>query len=170
MFSLFKSSKEKQLIRLGFQTLIDSYYAKLKSKEWTKEEWKAAIDQLYEQNKTAVFNADNVNVATRQSFVDDEVLVPLNLQNIQQEYIDYDFIYSSLIYEYKNYQRVHSRAIVELIKYLKEKFPKATVDNQCSEQLKQLSTKDLIDKATQEITEENASYMASVFEELKNRL
>lgn len=169
MFSFFKSTKEKQLIKLGFQSLIDSYYEKVKSKEWSKIDMKKAIDDLYEQKKAIVGNANNVNVSTRQSFVDDEVLVALNLQNIQQEYIDYDFIYSTLLYEYKNSKRIHTKALDELSKYLLTKYSNTELNKEYAQEIKSFATKVLIDIAMQDITSKNANEMIAVFEELKYR-
>jgi hypothetical protein len=169
MFSLFKSNKEKQLIKLGFQSLIDSYYEKVKSKEWSKDDLKKAIDNLYEQKKSIVGNADNVNVSTRQSFVDDEVLVALNLQNIQQEFIDYDFIYSTLLYDYKNHKKIHTKALKELSDYLHTKYKDVQIDASYAEKIASLDTKQLIDLAMQDISSENANELAAVFTELKKR-
>lgn len=170
MFSLFKSTKEKQLIKLGYQSLIDSYYEKVKLKEWSKNDLKKAIDDLFEQKKSIVGNAENVNVSTRQSFVDDEVLVALNLQNIQNEFIDYDFIYSSLLYEFKNYNKIHTKALNELSSFLLSKHPNATIDTRIQEEIKAKDTKELIDICLQDINSENASMLLTVFTELKNRI
>jgi len=88
VFSFFKSDKEKKLEKIGYKSLIQSYKQKASNKEWTRSEYRQAMNLLYKEKKTAVDNAENVNIATRQSFKEDEVMVPLNLQNIQQESVD----------------------------------------------------------------------------------
>lgn len=170
MFSLFKSNKEKQLEKLGYKTLLDSYRKKVKLKEWSKTDYTVALEKLYKDKQSIIGNADNINVSTRQSFVDDEVMVALNLQNIQQEYIDYDFIYSSLLYEFKSNKKIHSKAIKELIDLLHSKFPEATIAEEFATELKDKETSYLIDEALQDITSENQHQLKAVFTELHNRL
>src|SRR5690606_12829139 len=125
MFSFFKSRIEKDLIKLGYATLIEGYRQKVKANEWTSSEFKNALNALHKKHLHEIENIQNVNVATRQSFVDDELMVSLNLQNIQHEYIDFDFIYSSLLFEYSNNNRVHAKAVSELERHLLERFPDA---------------------------------------------
>jgi len=170
MFSFFKSAKEKQLEKLGYQLLIESYKEKVKTKEWTKKEFSQAIDDLYNEKKTIVSNATNINVATRQSFDDDETMVPLNLQNIQQEFIDYDFIYSSLIFEYNNYKRIHTKALNELIRYLNNHFPDAVINEEDAQKISAKELKELINEASNPINDSNKNYLKAVFNELQKRL
>lgn len=170
MFSFFKSAKEKQLEKLGYQLLIESYKEKVKTKEWTKKEFSQAIDDLYNEKKAIVSNATNINVATRQSFDDDETMVPLNLQNIQQEFIDYDFIYSSLIFEYNNYKRIHTKALNELTRYLNNHFPDAVINEEDTQKISAKELKELINEASNPINDSNKNYLKAVFNELQKRL
>lgn len=170
MFSFFKSAKEKQLEKLGYQLLIESYKEKVKTKEWTKKEFSQAIDDLYNEKKAIVSNATNINVATRQSFDDDETMIPLNLQNIQQEFIDYDFIYSSLIFEYNNYKRIHTKALNELICYLNLHFPDAVINEEDAQKISAKELKELINEASTPINDSNKNYLKAVFNELQKRL
>lgn len=170
MFSFFKSAKEKQLEKLGYQSLIESYRKKVKDKQWSKQEFQQALNALYEDKKTVLANATNVNVSTRQSFDDDEIMVPLNLQNIQQEYIDYDYIYSSLLFEFNAHKRIHAKALNELTQFLDEHFPDAVLLENAHENLVSKSLKELINEAVLPITNENKNHIKSVFNELKNRL
>lgn len=170
MFSFFKSAKEKQLEKLGYQLLIQSYKEKVKTKEWTKKEFSQAIDDLYNEKKAIVSNATNINVATRQSFDDDETMVPLNLQNIQQEFIDYDFIYSSLIFEYNNYKRIHTKALNELTRYLNNHFPDAVINEEDAQKISAKELKELINEASNPINDSNKNYLKAVFNELQKRL
>lgn len=169
MLSFFKSNKEKKLEKLGYQSLIQSYKEKVRSKEWTKNKYSQAIDNLYDEKKAAIDNAENINVATRQSFNEDEVMVPLNLQNIQQEYIDYDFIYSSLIFEYNNYGRVHTKALYELERHLDELFPDTQASEKDLQELQQLHIRMLIDQALLPMSLENKEYLKAVFQVLKEK-
>ncbi len=98
MFSFFKSSIEKDLIKLGFEELVKGYRQKVRSSEWTKQKYNDALKTLHSKNKNQINNIGNINVATRQSFDVDDSIVPLNLQNIQLEFIDYDYIYSTLLF------------------------------------------------------------------------
>ena len=107
MFSFFKSSIEKDLIKLGFEELVKGYRQKVKSNEWTKQQFNDALKNLHDKNQ--INNIGNVNVATRQSFDVDDSIAPLNLQNIQQEFIDYDYIYSTLLFEYNSNKRPHNK-------------------------------------------------------------
>lgn len=168
MFSFFKSGKEKALEKLGYKTLIDSYKQKVTNKEWDNKKYKEAIDKLFNDQKAIVSNANNVNVATRQSFVDDEVMVPLNLQNIQQEYIDYDFIFSTLVYEFKNHKKIHTQAVHELMKYLESKYSAQQLFFENS--LKDVTTENLILKVTTEDFSEKFSEIYACLSELKRRL
>lgn len=170
MFSFFKSDKEKKLEKLGYQSLIQSYKQKVSNKEWTRNEYRQAMNQLYKEKKTAADNAENVNVATCQSFKEDEVMVPLNLQNILQESVDYNFIYSSLIFEYSNYKRVHPKALYELERHLDELFPDTQTSEESIQELQQLDLKTLIDKALLPITMENREYLKAVFQVLKKKI
>ena len=110
MFSFFKSSIEKDLIKLGFEELVQGYKQKVKTNEWTKLQYNEALKSLHTKHKNQISNIGNVNVATRQSFDVDDSVVPLNLQNIQQEFIDYDYIYSTLLFEYNSNNRIHTKA------------------------------------------------------------
>ena len=169
MFSILKNQKEKKLIKLGFQSLIDAYKEKVNSGEWTKKVYKKAIEQLYQDKKTAIHNTDNIQVFTRQSFDDNEVTVPLNLQNIQQHYIDYDFVYSSLLFEYKNHKKIQVQALDTLEKWLKEKYPTVEISPELKEELQQQNPDFLVDEAIKTINTENASYIKTIFSILKNR-
>ncbi|WP_372473718.1 hypothetical protein AB4865_00165 [Capnocytophaga sp. ARDL2] len=169
MFSLFKNQKEKKLVKLGFQSLIDAYKEKFNSGEWTKETYKKAIDTLYKDKKTAIENIDNIQVSTRQTYDDDEVISPLNLQNIRQHFIDYDFVYSSLLFEYKNHNKIHIQAIDTLEKWLEEQFPTAKITESHTQNWCEKDTNQLIEKALEAITEDNADEIKTIFTLLKNR-
>jgi len=170
MFSFFKSSIEKDLIKLGFGELVNGYKLKVKTKEWTKQQYINTLNEFYKQHLTEVENINNVNVATRQSFDVTETIVPLNLQNIQLEYIDVDFLYSSLLFEYNNYQRIHSKALYELNKLLQEKHPDATISTEDEQKIKYLPLKELINDATLPFSAESKNYLKAVFKELTDRI
>lgn len=170
MFSFFKSSIEKDLIKLGFGELVNGYKLKVKTKEWTKQQYINALYEFHKQHQTEVENMNNVNVATRQSFDVTETIVPLNLQNIQLEYIDVDFLYSSLLFEYNNYQRIHSKALYELDKLLQEKHPDATISTEDEQKIKHLALKELINDATLPFSDESKNYLKAVFKELTDRI
>lgn len=169
MFSFFKNSIEKDLIKLGFEELVKGYKQKLKSKEFTKEQYTNALKTLHTKHKNEIKNIDNVNISTRQSFDVDDSIVPLNLQNIQLEFIDYDYVYSSLLYEYNSNNRIHTIAIAQLDKLLNEKHPNAALLIEDQEKTKQLKLSQLINEATLPITLENKDYLKTVFAELMNR-
>ena len=170
MFSFFKNSIEKNLIKLGFSELVNGYKLKVKTKEWTKKQYIDALRNFHKQHQTEVENIDNVNVATRQSFDVTETIVPLNLQNIQLEYIDVDFLYSSLLFEYNNSQRIHSKALQELNKLLQEKHPDATILAEDNQKVKNLDLKELINDATLPFSDESKNYLKAVFKELTDRV
>lgn len=166
MFLFFKSTLEKNLIKLGFTDSVNQYKQKLKNKELTKKEYNNALQSLYNAHQVQLKNIKNVNVATRQTFDDDELLVPLNLQNIKQEFIDYDFIYSSLLFEYNNNKRIHTKALHELNKLLTEQYPDATCTEIDIDKVKNLTVEQLINQATVSFTNENKNYLKAVFTQL----
>lgn len=168
MFSFFKSTVEKDLIKLGYQSLIDGYKQKVKLKEWTKKQYTLALEELRKKHKNEINNINNVNVATRQSFDVIETIPPLNLQNIQQEYIDYDFIYSTLLFEYNSNNRIHAKALHQLDKLLQENYPDAVVLADELPKVRQLSLQQLINDATLPFSAQNKNYLKTVFNELLN--
>lgn len=170
MFSFFKSSLEKDLIKLGFGELVNGYKQKLKNKEWSKQQYHEALKDFHSKHKNEINNINNVNVATRQSFDVTDTIVPLNLQNIQQEYIDIDFIYSSLLFEYNNHKRIHSKAINELEKILIDRFPNAMIDNEIESQLLNKDIKFIIDQASLDITNQNKNVIFTAIKVLKSNL
>lgn len=170
MFSFFKSALEKDLIKLGFGELVNGYKQKVKTNEWTKQQFNEAIKAFHAKHKSEINNLGNVNVSTRQSFDVDDQIVPLNLQNIQQEFIDVDFIYSSLLFEYTNHKRIHSKALQELTAILNRDFPDATIDTNLAEALKTVDLKSLIDQAIVDPTFTNKNSLKTIFQELNNRL
>nr|WP_298003546.1 hypothetical protein [uncultured Flavobacterium sp.] len=170
MFSFFKSSIEKDLIKLGFEELVKGYRQKVRSSEWTKQKYNDALKTLHSKNKNQINNIGNVNVATRQSFDVDDSIVPLNLQNIQLEFIDYDYIYSTLLFEYNSNNRIHTKALYQLDKLLHENYPDAVILGDDIESLKNFDLKQLIHEATTPFSTENKNYLKAVFSELKNRL
>lgn len=169
MFSFFKSSIEKDLIKLGFEELVKGYRQKVRSSEWTKQKYNDALKSLHTKHKNQLNNIGNVNVATRQSFDVDDSIVPLNLQNIQQEFIDYDYIYSTLLFEYNSNNRIHTKALHELDKLLQENFPDAEILKEKEANVKQLTLQQLINEATLPFSADNSNYLKTVFSELLNR-
>lgn len=169
MFSFFKSSIEKDLIKLGFEKLVKGYRQKVKTSEWSKQQYKDALKGLHAKHKNQINNIDNVNVATRQSFDVDDSIVPLNLQNIQQEYIDYDYIYSTLLFEYNSNNRIHAKALYQLDKLLQENYPDAVILAEDQQKIKQLVLSALINEATLPFSAENKNYLKAVFSELLDR-
>jgi len=99
----------------------------------------------------------------------DDSIVPLNLQNIQQEFIDYDYIYSTLLFEYNSNNRIHTKALYQLDKLLHENYPDAVILAEDQQKIKQLHLRDLINEATSPFTHENKDYLKTVFNELLNR-
>lgn len=170
MFSFFKSALEKDLIKLGFGELVNGYKQKVKNKEWTKEQFNEAIKEFHTKHKNEINNLGNVNVSTRQSFDVDDQIVPLNLQNIQQEFIDVDYIYSSLLFEFTNRKRIHSKALQELTAILKRDFPDAVIDLSLAEELKTTDLKSLIDLAMVDPNTANKNHLRTVYQELLNRI
>lgn len=170
MFSFFKNSVEKDLVKLGYAQLIEGYKQKVRSKEFTKQQYKKALKQLHEKHLNQINNANNVNVATRQTFDDDELLTPLNLQNIQQEFIDVDFLYSSLLFEFNSRNRIHVKALTELDKFLTIQFPNAVILEEDREKVKQFDLKTLLNEATLPIDFASKNYLKTVFKELQNRV
>jgi len=168
MFSFFKSSIEKDLIKLGFEELVKGYQKRLKSGEWTKNQYNQALKALHTKHKNQINNIGNVNVATRQSFDADDAMVPLNLQNIQQEFIDYDYIYSTLLFEYNSNNRIHAKALHQLDKLLQENYPDAVVLADELPKVRQLSLQQLINDATLPFSAQNKNYLKTVFNELLN--
>lgn len=167
MFSFFKSAIEKDLIQLGFGELVRQYKQKLKNKEFTKQQFYAALKELHNKHQSKLSNIKNVNVATRQTFDDDEILVPLNLQNIQQEFIDYDYLYSTLLFEFNNNNRIHTKALQQLDKLLHENYPDAVIEPTDKEKVNQLSLKELINDATLPFSQAHKNYLKAVFHQLK---
>jgi len=170
MFSFFKSSIEKDLIKLGFEELVKGYRQKLKTKEWTKQQYNDALKSLHAKHENQINNIDNVNVATRQSFDVDDSIVPLNLQNIQQEFIDYDYIYSTLLFEYNSNNRIHTKALYQLDKLLHENYPDAVILKTEEENLQKLTLQQLINEATLPFSPESKNYLKAIFNELQKRL
>ena len=169
MFSFFKSSIEKDLIKLGFGELVKGYRQKVKTNEWTKQQFNDALKGLHTKYKNQINNIDNVNIATRQSFDVDDSIVPLNLQNIQQEFIDYDYIYSTLLFEYNSNNRIHTKALYQLDKLLHENYPDAVILGEDKLKIQQLVLSDLINEATLPFSTESKNYLKAVFSELLNR-
>lgn len=169
MFSFFKSSIEKDLIKLGFEELVKGYRQKVKSSEWSKLQYNDALKSLHTKHKNQLNNIGNVNVATRQSFDVDDSVVPLNLQNIQQEFIDYDYIYSTLLFEYNSNNRIHTKALFELDKLLNENYPNAVILEEDQQKIQQLSLNELINEATLPFSNENKNYLKAIFSELQNQ-
>ena len=169
MFSFFKNSIEKDLIKLGFEELVKGYRQKVKTNEWSKQQYNDALKGLHAKHKNQINNIDNVNVATRQSFDVDDSIVPLNLQNIQQEFIDYDYIYSTLLFEYNSNNRIHTKALYQLDKLLQENYPDAVILEEDQQKIKQLGLSDLINEATLPFSTENKNYLKAVFSELFDR-
>lgn len=169
MFSFFKSSIEKDLIKLGFEELVKGYKQKVKSSEWTKQQCNDALKSLHTKHKNQLNNIGNVNVATRQSFDVDDSIVPLNLQNIQLEVIDYDYIYSTLLFEYNSNNRIHTKALHELDKLLHENYPDAVILVEDQQKIQQLSLNELINEATLPFSNENKNYLKAIFSELQNQ-
>ena len=170
MFSFFKNTLEKDLIKLGFGKLIEGYKQKVRTKEWSERQYKEALRDFHTRHISEVRNAGNVNVATRQSFDDDELMVPLNLQNIQQEFIDIDYLYSSLLFEYHNHKRVHTKALHELEKLLKERFPDAVEETAFYNTYKDSDMKQLIELACLPMEAANKDRLKVVFSILRNRM
>ena len=170
MFSFFKSNIEKDLIKLGFEELVKSYRKKVKTNEWSKQQYNDTLKSLHTKHKNQINNINNVNVATRQSFDVDDSIVPLNLQNIQQEFIDYDYIYSTLLYEYNSNNRIHTKALYQLDKLLHENYNDVVILAEDQQKIQKLSLNELINEATLPFTPENKHYLKTVFAELKNRL
>lgn len=100
---------------------------------------------------------ENNNVA-RRTFNEAEIIFPLNLQNIQQEYIDYNVVYSTFIFEFKNYGRVHSKALYELERYSDELFPDTQASKKTCKSYNRLKSKVLCIKL-----------LKAVFQVLKER-
>lgn len=170
MFSFFKSTLEKDLIKLGFGKLIEGYKQKVRSKEWSGRQYKEALKEFHAQHLGELRNSGNVNVATRQSFDDDELMVPLNLQNIQQEFIDIDYLYSSLLFEYHNHKRIHTKALHELEKLLKERFPEAVEEDTFYRTHENSELKQLIELACLPMDAANKNQLKTVFSILRNRM
>lgn len=168
MFLFFKSNTEKDLIKLGFQELIKGYKQKVKSNEWTKKQYNDALKTLHAKHQNQINNINNVNVATRQSFDVDDNIVPLNLQNIQQEFIDYDYLYSTLLFEFNSNKRIHTKALHQLDKLLQENYPDAIILAEEEQKVKQLQLRNLINEATLPFNKENKNYLKAVFSELLN--
>ncbi len=169
MFSFFKSSIEKDLIKLGFEELVKGYRQKVRSSEWTKQKYNDALKTLHSKNKNQINNIGNINVATRQSFDVDDSIVPLNLQNIQLEFIDYDYIYSTLLFEYNSNNRIHTKALYQLDKLLHENYPDAVILEEDQQKINQLHLRDLINEATLPFSNENKNYLKAIFSELQNQ-
>lgn|SRR5690554_844195 len=170
MFSFFKSNKEEKLEKLGYHSLIQSYKEKVRNKEWTRKDYQSAIQNLLNEKKTAVENIENNNVSTRQSFVTDEVLVPLNLENIQNEYIDYDFVCSSLVFEFKSKKRVHLKALQQLEARLNQMFPELEVSEELQTKINSLEVVTLINRAIASPNDVNKHELKAVYKALRQRL
>lgn len=108
-------------------------------------------------------------MATRQSFDVDDSIVPLNLQNIQLEFIDYDYIYSTLLFEYNSNNRIHTKALYQLDKLLHENYPDAVILEEDQQKIQQLSLNELINEATLPFSNENKNYLKAIFSELQNQ-
>lgn len=170
IFSFFKSNKENKLEKLGYHSLIKSYKAKVRNKEWTKKDYQSAVQDLMDEKKIAVENFENNNVSTRQSFATNDVLVPLNLENIQNEYIDYDYVYSSLMFEFKTKKRVHPKALQQLEARLDQMFPALEISVELQESVSSLDVATLINKANVLPNDINKHELKAVYNALRQRL
>lgn len=120
MLGLFGLSKKvKQLKKLGHTAQLAQYQAQRNNNQLNKVEYRSKIENLWLQQQNNWHHRDNVNVATRQSFTTNETLVPLNLEQIQTEVYDIDFIKNKLFFDYKNQGSVNYALVTTLKKALK---------------------------------------------------
>lgn len=122
MFHFWKSDIEKKLLALGHQDSIAYYKQQLRQKKISKAVYMQYLQDLLAEQKSKLSNIGNVNVATRQSFADDEILIPLNVSKIQQPEYDIDFIKNKIAFDFKNNQRLYANEIRFLFDFFKTEF------------------------------------------------
>lgn len=116
MFSFF-NTKEKKLRAIGFASMVDALQARKKNGEITKKEYKKIINQWCQRNEKSIENKGHIEVSARQSFDENEVLPPLNLQNIHTQVFDIDYAESLLLFEYKERKTIDQKIIRDLLHY-----------------------------------------------------
>lgn len=158
MFGCFLlGSKEKDLIKIGFQPLIDSLKKQLKNKEITKQTYHKTIEKWHSDNKLAIQKGESIQAYIKQSFNEREILPPMNLSNIQMEVVDVDYLQSLILFDYKENRSVNQQVVNELKSYLEGKY---AVEKKTSDSV--LPMNEWVALVSQTISNENAQkvYMA----------
>ena len=99
MFFVRKNSTEKKLIELGYDWIVKNYRKQLKNKKFNKAEWQKALDNFYQSVAHKKEGKNNVNVAVRQTFDDNEVLPALNVSQITLPEYDVDFLKNKIYHD-----------------------------------------------------------------------
>ncbi len=152
-----KNSTEKKLINLGYDWIVKSYRKQLKNKQLSKDEWQIALEKFYASVAHKQTHQNNVNVATRQSFDDNEVLPALNVSQITLPEYDIEFIKNKIYNDYKTtgkYNRSEIDFLYQLfIKQFAEVEPNDVVASEAA----------AIDVVTDEYITEKATQISAAF-------
>lgn len=122
MFHFWKSDTEKKLLALGHRDIVAYYRQQLRQKKISKAGYIQSLQDLLAEQKNKLANINNVNVATRQSFIDDDILIALNVSKIQQPEYDIDFIKNKIAFNFKNNNRLYTNEIRFLFDIFKTEF------------------------------------------------
>lgn len=165
MFFIRKNSTEKKLIELGYIEVVKNYRKQLKNKQLNKVEWQKALNDFYQSVAQKKEGKQNVNVAVRQTFDDDEVLPSLNVSKISLPEYDVDFIKNKIFHDYKNSEKLIFSDIDFLYQIFKKEFPETPYQVDLSVD----DTAQAIDIITDEFDKEKAALIHAAFAFLRRR-
>lgn len=165
MFFIRKNSIEKKLIELGYIEVVKNYRKQLKNKQLNKVEWQKALDDFYQSVAQKKEGKQNVNVAVRQTFDDDEVLPALNVSKISLPEYDIDFIKNKIFHDYKNSEKLILSDIDFLYRIFQKDF--SEIEPQTDVSIK--DTAQAIDIITDEYDKEKAALIHAAFAFLRRR-
>lgn len=169
MLGFWKSKIERKLLKLGHTESIAQYRKQLKAKEISKHDFNRLLTSLWEQQKAKWEQRENVNVATRQSFIDDDTLVPLNLHQIQTIVYDFDFIKNKIFFEYKNTGSIPHSLVDSLFEEVKKDPLFKEILTTDFKHTEELSTEQCIQQITDPYHEENRIHVFQAFLELEQK-
>lgn len=163
MFFIRKNPTEKKLIELGYDWIVKNYRRQLRGNQLNKAEWQKALDNFYQSVAHKKEGKNNVNVAVRQTFDDNEVLPALNVSQITLPEYDIDFLKNKIFHDYKTTGKPTLSDIDFLYQTFKKEFPKT---------LRQADlliddTARAIDIITEEYSKEKATLIDAAFEFLR---
>ncbi|WP_277632441.1 hypothetical protein [Avrilella dinanensis] len=164
MFFIRKNPTEKKLIELGYDWIVKNYRRQLRNNQLSKAEWRKALDNFYQSVAHKKEGKNNVNVAVRQTFDDNEVLPALNVSQITLPEYDIDFLKNKIYHDYKTTGKPTLSDIDFLYQIFKKEFPENITQPDCPVN----DTDQAIDIITEEYNKEKAALINAAFEFLSH--